>query len=78
MNEGIGNTTKRARRIEEAILEIEGVVKVQVWELPNHVEIGVRVAPSDTLPDVLTRVHELIDALREGEEVWEAGILTEG
>jgi hypothetical protein len=60
------------------VLELEGIVTVRVWELPNHVEIGVRVAPSDTPADALKRVHELVDALREGEELWSVGLLDEG
>jgi hypothetical protein len=70
--------SKRARRIEEAVLELEGIVTVRVWELPNRVEIGVRVAPSDTPADALNRVNELVDALREGEETWAVGLLEEG
>ena len=80
MNEGSGHnpaSSRRARRIEEAILELDGVVGVKVWELPGRVEIGVRVAPSDTPTDVLTRVSELTAAMREGEDLWEVGVLTE-
>lgn len=68
---------RRARRIEEAILEVDGVIAVRVWELPGRVEIGVRVSPADTVNDVLRRVDEYIDALRDGDEVWEVGILSE-
>lgn len=81
MNDGSGQNpaiSRRARRIEETILELDGVVGVKVWELPGRVEIGVRVAPSDTPNDVLTRVTELTAAMREGEELWEVGVLTEG
>ena len=69
--------SKRSRRIEEAVLELDGVVGVRVWELPGRIEIGVRVAPSDTPSDVLNRVQELTDALREGEETWDVGLLAE-
>lgn len=69
--------SRRARRIEEAILELDGVAAVRIWELPGRVEIGVRVAPSDTPADVLSRVHELASAMREGEETWDVGVLTE-
>lgn len=77
MSETTGGNIKRLRRIEEAILELDGVVGVRVWELGGRVEIGVRVAPSDTPADVLNRVHELADALREGEETWDVGLLAE-
>lgn len=68
---------RRTRRIEEAILEVEGVIGVRIWELPGRVEIGVRVSPADTAPDVIRRVHEHVDALRDGEEVWDVGVLSE-
>ena len=69
--------SRRARRIEEAVLELDGVAAVRVWELPGGVEIGVRVAPSSTPADVLPRVLELTGAMREGDEAWEVGLLTE-
>ncbi|MEZ4405211.1 MAG: hypothetical protein R3A52_01790 [Polyangiales bacterium] len=70
--------TPRARRIEEAVLDVDGVVAVRVWELPGRVEIGVRAAPSDAPPDVLQRVRDVVDTLREGEETWDLGLLAEG
>ena len=71
--------TRKSRRIEEAVLEVDGVVGVRIWELPDRVEVGIRVAPIDAASDVLVRVRELIDAMREGEndERWEIGLLTE-
>lgn len=69
--------SRRARRIEEAVLELDGVAAVRVWELPGRVEIGVHVAPNSTPADVLPRVTELTSAMREGDEVWEVGLLTE-
>ena len=71
--------TRKSRRIEEAVLEVDGVVGVRVWELPDRVEVGIRVAPIDAASDVLVRVREPIDAMREGEndERWEIGLLTE-
>lgn len=79
MSEGQTPTgqSRRARRIEEAVLELDGVASVRVWELPGHIEIGVRVAPSSTPADVLPRVTELTGAMREGDEVWDVGLLTE-
>ena len=38
---GNSAVSKRAKRIEQAVLEVDGVVAVRVWELPDHVEIGV-------------------------------------
>src|SRR5437763_311262 len=46
METGSPGSSKRTRRIEEAVMEIDGVVGVRVWELPDRVEIGVVVAPS--------------------------------
>jgi hypothetical protein len=69
--------SRRARRIEEAVLELDGVAMVRVWELPDHVEIGVRAAPNSTPSDVLQRVTELTRAMCDGDEVWEVGLLTE-
>jgi hypothetical protein len=69
---------QRLRRIESAVLELEGVASVRVWELEGAVEIGVRVAPACTVADVLGRVSELSATLREGEERWEVGVLDEG
>ncbi len=70
-------TSKRAQRIEDAVLEVEGVVRVQVWELPDRIEIGVAVSRADTATDVLRRVTEVTDALRSPDETWEVGLLTE-
>lgn len=69
--------TRRSRRIEEAVLEVDGVVGVRVWELADRVEVGIRVAPIDAATDVLARVREVTEAMREGDEVWEVGLLTE-
>ncbi len=71
------NASRRARRIEEAVLEVDGVAGVRVWELPGRVEIGVQVAPSGAPSDVLARVTELASALRDGDEDWDVGLLTE-
>lgn len=68
---------RRARRIEESILEVEGVLGVRVWELPGRVEIGVLVSPADTPSDVLKRVGEHLDALRSDDEQWDVGVLVE-
>ncbi len=78
MNEG-GSvaSSKRAQRIEEAVLDVEGVVGVRVWELPDRVEIGVAVSRADAAPDVLQRVVEVTEALRSPEETWEVGLLTD-
>lgn len=77
MSEQVPASQRRARRIEDSILEVEGVIAVRVWELPGRVEIGVRVSPADTPPDVIKRVREHVDALREEEEVWDVGVLAE-
>lgn len=71
-------TARRAQRIEEAVLEVEGVVGVRVWELPDRVEIGVAVSRAESATDVLKRVLEVTDSLRSPEESWEVGLLTEG
>lgn len=77
MSDSAAAAARRTRRIEESILEVEGVIAVRVWELPGRVEIGVRVSPADTPPDVIKRVREHVDALREDEEVWDVGVLLE-
>ena len=77
MPEGQPQESRRSQRIKEAVLELNGVIAVRVWELPGRVEIGVQVSPSDTPSDVLNRVQELAQALREGEETWEVGLLAE-
>jgi hypothetical protein len=77
MSETTPAAARRTRRIEEAILEVDGVIGVRVWELPGRVEIGVRVSPADTPNDVLKRVHEHVEALRDGDEVWDVGVLSE-
>ena len=50
---------------------------VRVWELADRVEVGVHVAPNDAATDVLQRVREVTEAMREGDEIWEVGLLTE-
>jgi len=71
-------SSRRARRIEEAVLALDGVASVRVWELPGRVEIGVQVVPSSTPADVLPRVTELTRAMRENDdEEWAVGVLAE-
>lgn len=78
MTEGSSTgASKRSRRIEEAVLEVEGVVRVRVWEMPDCVEIGIAVAHSDAAPDVLQRVLDLTEAMRNIDEVWEVGLLSD-
>jgi hypothetical protein len=77
MSETAASAARRTRRIEEAILEVDGVIGVKVWELPGRVEIGVRISPADTAPDVLKRVQDHVEALRDGAEVWDVGVLSE-
>nr|BAL57076.1 hypothetical protein HGMM_F46H12C25 [uncultured delta proteobacterium] len=74
---GSTGATRRSRRIEEALLEVEGVVGVRVWELPDRVEIGLLVAPNEPPTDVLQRALEVTEALRAPEEHWDVGLLTE-
>ena len=71
-------SSRRAKHIEEAVLDVDGVAGVRVWELPDRVEIGIVVAPSDPPNDVLKRVMEVVDALRDPEEAWDVGVLTDG
>jgi hypothetical protein len=78
MSEG-GSTgaSKRRERIEEAVLDVDGVVRVRVWELPDRVEIGVVVAVGAAAADVLKRVTELAEAMRAIDEVWDVGLLND-
>jgi hypothetical protein len=75
---GNASTSKRGRRIEEAVLEVDGVVRVRVWELPDRVEIGIGVAMGDAPNDVLKRVLEVAEAMRNVDEVWDVGLLSDG
>lgn len=68
---------RKARRIEEAVLEVDGVAGVRVWLLGDRVEVGVRAAPHGAATDVLTRVVEALDALRAPDDLWEVGLLTD-
>jgi hypothetical protein len=70
--------SRRGRRIEEAVLEVEGVVAVRIWELRDRIEIGVVTAVADAAGDVLKRVMDVTEALRSPDEVWEVGLLTDG
>src|SRR4051812_50220790 len=74
---GPGGAGRRARRIEETILEVDGVVAVRVWELAGRVEIGVVPSASDTPTDVVERVREVVESLREADEIWEVGGLND-
>lgn len=69
--------SRRLKQIEDAILEVDGVVAVRVWETGTQVEIGVRVGPIDGVTSVLHRVQELVDALRSPDEEWAIGLLSE-
>jgi hypothetical protein len=69
--------SRRARAIEEAILDVGGVASVRVWELPQRVEIGIMVAPFEPPVDVLRRVGEIIEALRSPDEDWDVGLLND-
>ena len=69
--------SRRLKQIEDAILEVDGVVEVRVWETGPQVEVGVRIGPIDGVTSVLHRVQELVDALRSPDEEWAIGLLTE-
>ena len=69
--------SKRAQRIHDAVLEIDGVVGVRVWELPDRVEIGVVASQGSPATDVLRRVTEVTDSMRSPDETWDVGLLTE-
>jgi hypothetical protein len=68
---------RRAKQIEDAVLELDGVVAVRVWESGSQVEIGVRVGPVDGVTSVLHHVQELVDAMRAPDEEWSVGLLSE-
>jgi len=70
-------SSRRARIIEEAVLEVDGVAGVRVWELPRRIEIGILVAPFDAATDVLQRVNEVIEGLRSTDEEWDVGVLND-
>jgi hypothetical protein len=76
-NAGSSAASKRAQRIEEAVLEVDGVVSVRVWDLVDRVEIGVVPSQTEAAGDVLRRVVEVTEAMRAPDEVWEVGILTD-
>jgi hypothetical protein len=62
--------------LEEAVLEVEGVIEVRVWDLPERVEVGVRLSVSSGAAEVLARVAEVVDVREEGED-WSLGVLTD-
>jgi hypothetical protein len=72
-----GAPSRRARAIEESILDVGGVALVRVWELPARVEIGIVVAPFDAATDVLRRVSDVVEALRSPDEEWDVGLLND-
>jgi hypothetical protein len=72
-----GSPSRRARAIEESILDVGGVALVRVWELPTRVEIGIVVAPFDAATDVLRRVSDVVEALRSPDEEWDVGLLND-
>lgn len=71
------NLSRRARAIEDAVLDVDGVAGVRIWELPKRVEIGILVAPFNGAIDVLQRVLEVIEALRSPDEEWDVGVLSD-
>lgn len=60
------------------MLEVEGVVGVKVWELPDRIEIGVVPAFADAATDVIKRVLDITEALRAPDEQWDVGLLDAG
>jgi hypothetical protein len=69
--------SRRARIVEEAVLEVNGVAGVRVWELPSRIEVGILVAPFYAAMDVLQRVNEVIEGLRSPDEEWDVGVLND-
>lgn len=74
---GTATPGRRVRQIEEAVMLVDGVLRVRVWEMGAKLEIGVEVAPQDAVGDVLHRVREATEAMRGPEEEWDVGVLTE-
>ena len=65
----------RLKRAVELAYAVEGVVGARVWQSDGIVAIGIRVAPTASLSDVLRRVEQAVVALREPDEKWEFGLL---
>lgn len=53
------------------------MVGVQVWQLPGRVEVGVRLSPSGSTSSVVARVREAAETLREDDEAWDVGVLSD-
>jgi hypothetical protein len=66
----------RLRRIVELVYMVGGVTGARVWTWDeSHVAVGIRVAPSSSPSEVLSRVEAAVAPLREPTEDWQFGIL---
>jgi len=65
----------RLRRALELVFAVEGVVGARIWQWPGRVAVGINVATASSQGETLRRVEVAIAPVRQGDEVWDFGLL---
>jgi len=68
----------RLRRTLELVYGVEGVLEARIWQWPGRVAVGIRGGTSSAPDDLLRRVEAAVAGVRDPEESWDFGILSDG
>ena len=68
-------TSSRLRRVVDVAYQVDGVLGVRAWVLPEGVTVAVQVSPRAGPTDVLRTVEAALAALREPGEQLHVGLM---
>jgi len=69
--------TPRLRRTLELVYGVEGVLEARIWQWPGRVAVGVRGGSASSPTELVRRVEVAVAGLRDPEESWDFGILSD-
>lgn len=67
----------RLRRAIELVYQVEGVTGAQIWHWAGRIAVGLSLTATSSPSEVFGRVESAVAPLREIDEIWEFGLLTD-
>jgi hypothetical protein len=67
----------RLRRVIAVIYQVEGVTGARIWQWTGRVAVGLHLSAASSPADVIARVASAVAPLRDVNEMWDFGLLTD-
>jgi hypothetical protein len=67
----------RFRRVIEVIYQVDGVTGARIWQWTGRVAVGLRLSAVSSPTEVIGRVMSAVAPLRDADETWDFGLLSD-